>query len=96
MLAHEPALQALPCGRFGTRRRQDPGSELLMRRKIVLAVPLVLSIVLYVVGVVILLTTPQANAIPTPPAAVVGGVLAMFATLGVFITGFILVGTEPG
>lgn len=67
-----------------------------MRRKIVLAVPLVLSIALYVVGIVILLVTPQANAIPTPPMAIVGGACAMFATLGVFVTGFILVGTEPG
>jgi hypothetical protein len=67
-----------------------------MRRKIVLTVPLVLSLALYVTGVVILLVTPQANAIPTPPIAVIGGVTAMFATLGVFICGFLLVSTEPG
>jgi len=63
---------------------------------IVLAVPLALSLVLYVVGIVILLSTPGANEIPTPAGGVIGGVCAMFATLGIFITGFILVSTEPG
>ena len=67
-----------------------------MRRLIVLTVPLAVALVIYVVGVVFLVTTPQANGIPTPGPAVVGGVLAMFGALGVFVAGFLLVATEPG
>lgn len=67
-----------------------------MRRGIMLAVMLGLALVMYVVGIVMMVTNPQANGIPTPGPVVVGGVLAMFATLGVFITGFVLTATEPG
>jgi len=67
-----------------------------MRRGIMLAVMLGLALVMYVVGVSMMVTNPQANGIPTPGIVVVGGVLAMFATLGVFITGFVLTATEPG
>jgi len=67
-----------------------------MRRAIVVGIILALSLVVYVVGIVMMVTNPQANAIPTPGDAVVGGVLAMFATLGVFITGFVWLATEPG
>lgn len=67
-----------------------------MRRGIMLAVMLGLALVMYVVGISMMVTNPQANGIPTPGIVVVGGVLAMFATLGVFITGFVLTATEPG
>ena len=67
-----------------------------MRRAIVVGIILALSLVVYAVGIVMMVTNPQANAIPTPNDAVVGGVLAMFATLGVFITGFVWLATEPG
>lgn len=65
-----------------------------MRRAIVILTGLALSLVMYVIGVVMMLTTEGSNEIPTPGYAVVGGVLAMFATLGVFIVGFILTATE--
>ena len=61
-----------------------------------MGVLLVIALAIYAVGIVMLVTTPHANAIPTPGHAVVGGVLAMFATLGVFITGFVWMSTEPG
>lgn len=67
-----------------------------MRRAIVVGFLLAVSLVLYVVGVVMMVTNPQANAIPTPGPVAVGGVLAMFATLGVFVSGFVLLATEPG
>jgi hypothetical protein len=67
-----------------------------MRRVIFVAVLLALALVVYAVGIIMLVTTPQANAIPTPGHAVVGGVLAMFATLCVFVTGFVWTATEPG
>jgi hypothetical protein len=67
-----------------------------MRRGIFVAVMLAIALVIYAVGIVMLVTTPQANGIPTPGDAVVGGVLAMFATLGVFVTGFVWTATEPG
>ncbi|GAA1827973.1 hypothetical protein ACFFOM_14415 [Microlunatus capsulatus] len=65
-----------------------------MRRAIVLLVLGGLSLALYVVGVVMMLTTSGVNDIPTPGFGVVGGVLAMFATVGVFVTGFVLMATE--
>lgn len=65
-----------------------------MRRAIVLLVLGGLSLALYVVGVVMMLTTNGVNEIPTPGFGVVGGVLAMFATVGVFVTGFVLMATE--
>ena len=65
-----------------------------MRRAIVIMIAVALSLVTYVVGLVMMLTTEGANEIPTPGYAVVGGVLAMFATLGIFIAGFILTATE--
>ena len=61
-----------------------------------MAILLAIALAIYAVGIVMLATTPDANAIPTPGHAVVGGVLAMFATLGVFITGFVWMSTEPG
>jgi len=67
-----------------------------MRRAIVVGVMLALSLVLYVAGIVLMVTNPQANAIPTPGIVAIGGVLAMFATLGVFVSGFVLLATEPG
>jgi hypothetical protein len=67
-----------------------------MRRAIVILTSLGLALVMYVIGVVIMLNTKGTNAIPTPGYAVVGGVLAMFATLGVFVAGFVLTATEPG
>ena len=66
-----------------------------MRRAIVILGGLGMSLVMYVVGVVMMLTTEGTNAIPTPGYAVVGGVLAMFATLAVFVMGFVLTATEP-
>lgn len=65
-----------------------------MRRAIVIMIAVALSLVTYVVGLVMMLTTEGSNEIPTPGYAVVGGVLAMFATLGIFIAGFILTATE--
>lgn len=54
-----------------------------MRRAIVVGVILALSLAFYAVGIILMLGSPQANGIPTPPDAAIGGVLAMFATLGV-------------
>ncbi len=65
-----------------------------MKRSAVILASLGFSLALYAVGVVMLLTTDGANQIPTPNHAVVGGVLAMFATVGVFISGFVLSATE--
>ena len=65
-----------------------------MRRAVVILTALGLALVMYVIGVVMMLTTPGTNEIPTPGYAVVGGVLAMFATLGVFLAGFILTATD--
>jgi hypothetical protein len=65
-----------------------------MRRSVVLAIGLVLALAMYAVGVVLLLTTDGANLIPTPGRAVVGGMVAMFATVMVFVVGFVLSATE--
>jgi len=67
-----------------------------MRRAIVVGFLLAISLALYAVGIFLMVTNPQANAIPTPGIVAVGGVLAMFATLGVFVSGFVLLATEPG
>jgi len=67
-----------------------------MRRAIVLLVLIGLSLAMYAVGVIMMLSTSGVNEIPTPGIGVVGGVVAMFATVGVFATGFVLVATEPG
>ena len=58
-------------------------------RKIVFGVGGLVCVIAYAVGIVGLLTTPHANAIPTPGRAVVAGVIAMFSTLGFFVLGFI-------
>ena len=58
-------------------------------RKIVFGVGGALCVIVYAVGIIGLVTTPDANAIPTPGRAVIAGVIAMFATLGFFILGFI-------
>ena len=65
-----------------------------MRRAIVLLIIGGLSLALYAVGVVMMLITGGVNEIPTPGFGVVGGVVAMFATVGVFATGFVLMATE--
>jgi hypothetical protein len=65
-----------------------------MRRAIVLLIIGGLSLALYAVGVVMMLITPGVNEIPTPGFGVVGGILAMFATVGVFVAGFVLMATE--
>jgi hypothetical protein len=56
----------------------------------------VISLAIYAVGVVMMLSNPETNSIPTPADSVVGAALAMFATLGVFVTGFVWLSTEPG
>ncbi len=66
-----------------------------MRRAIVLLVLAGLSLAMYAVGVVMMLATDGVNQIPTPGYGTVGGVLAMFGTLCVFATGFVLLATEP-
>lgn len=65
-----------------------------MRRAVVLLVLGGLSLAMYVVGVVMMLSTPGVNEIPTPGIGVVAGMIAMFATLGVFVTGFVMMATE--
>ena len=65
-----------------------------MRRAIVLLILGGLSLAMYAVGVIMMLMTGDVNEIPTPGFGVVGGVLAMFATVGVFVTGFVLMATE--
>jgi hypothetical protein len=65
-----------------------------MRRAVVILIALGLALVMYVIGVVMMLATEGVNEIPTPGYGMVGGVLAMFATLGVFIAGFILTATD--
>ncbi len=67
-----------------------------MRRAIVVGFLLAISLACYVAGIILMVTNPQANGIPTPGIVAVGGVLAMFATLGVFVSGFVLLATEPG
>ena len=67
-----------------------------MRRGIVVGVLLAISLAMYVVGIVMMVTDPQANGIPTPAPVAIGGVLAMFATVGVFAAGFVWLATEPG
>jgi hypothetical protein len=66
-----------------------------MRRAIVLLILGGLALAMFVTGVAMMLMTPNVNAIPTPGFGVVGGVIAMFGTLGVFTTGFVLLATEP-
>jgi hypothetical protein len=66
-----------------------------MGRKITLLVGGLACLVVYALGIIGLVTTPDANAIPTPGRAVVSGVLAMFATLGVFAVGFVQTATIP-
>ncbi len=65
-----------------------------MRRAIVLLILGGLSLALYVIGVVMMLMTGDVNEIPTPGFGVVGGMFAMFATVGVFTTFFVLMATE--
>jgi len=67
-----------------------------MRRAIFVGILLAISLAIYAVGVVMMLSNPETNSIPTPADSVVGAVLAMFATLGVFVTGFVWLSTEPG
>lgn len=67
-----------------------------MRRAIVLLVLIGLSLAMYAVGVIMMLSTPGVNEIPISGIGAVGGAIAMFATVGVFTTGFVLVATEPG
>ena len=67
-----------------------------MRRGIVVGLLLAISLAMYVVGIAMMVTNPQANGIPTPAPVVIGGVLSMFATVGVFTAGFVLLATEPG
>ncbi|MFL6025690.1 MAG: hypothetical protein ACJ72G_09400 [Friedmanniella sp.] len=67
-----------------------------MRRAIFVGIILAISLAIYAVGIVIMLSNPDTNSIPTPADAVVGAALAMFATLGVFVTGFVWLSTEPG
>lgn len=62
-------------------------------RKIVFGVGGAVCLIAYAVGIIGLVTTPDANAIPTPGRAVVAGVIAMFSTLGFFILGFIQMAT---
>ena len=54
-----------------------------------------LALAMFVTGMGMMLRTPDLNAIPTPGFGVVGGVIAMFGTLGVFTTGFVMLATEP-
>jgi hypothetical protein len=65
-----------------------------MRRAVVLLVLGGLALAMYVVGVVMMLMTPGVNDIPSPGFGIVGGVVAMFATLGVFVAGFVMMATE--
>ncbi|SDT38584.1 hypothetical protein SAMN04488543_4083 [Friedmanniella luteola] len=65
-----------------------------MRRAVVLLVLGGLALAMYVVGVVMMVATPGVNEIPTPGFGVVGGVVAMFGTLCVFVTGFVMMATE--
>lgn len=65
-----------------------------MRRTIFLLSATALALAMYAVGVVMMLTTRGVNQIPTPGTAVVGGVLAMFATVGVIVVGFVLTATH--
>ena len=65
-----------------------------MRRAVVLLVLGGLALAMFVVGVVMMLMTPGVNEIPTPGFGVVGGVIAMFGTLGVFVAGFVMMATE--
>lgn len=63
-------------------------------RKIVFGVGGAICLIAYAVGIIGLVTTPDANAIPTPGRAVIAGVIAMFATLGVFVLGFVQMATS--
>ncbi len=65
-----------------------------MRKLVVLGLGATLFGVMYVVGLIILAGVDDKFVIPTPHLAVVGGVLAMFATLGFFALGFVQSATQ--
>lgn len=64
-----------------------------MSRKIVLLVGTLVVLAVYGVAVAVMVTTTGINSIPTPGRAVVAAIIAMFATLGIFVLGFIHVAT---
>jgi hypothetical protein len=65
-----------------------------MTKRIVLGVMALPFVVLYVIGIIGLATNPDGQAVPTPHSMVVSGVLAMFATLGFFVVGFVQTSTQ--
>lgn len=66
-------------------------------KKYVLIVGGLLTLALYVGGLVIMLSQPAAvtDANHLGNMAVIGGVIAMFATVGVFALGFVQTATQP-
>lgn len=64
-----------------------------MSRKLIFLVGALLVVVIYGVAVAFLVTTQGNNAIPTPGAAVIPAIIAMFSTLGIFVLGFIQTAT---
>ncbi len=49
---------------------------------------------MFVIGLIIIATTPNVSMIPVPDRAVIGGALAMFATVGGFALAFVEAATQ--
>ena len=66
-------------------------------KKYVLIVGGLLTLALYVVGLAIMLSQPATatDANQLGNTVVIGGVIAMFATVGVFALGFVETATQP-
>ena len=65
-----------------------------MSKTVVLAIGAFIFGAMMVVGLIILAQTPDRFVAPFPVEAVIGGSIAMFATLGGFIIGFIQCATQ--
>lgn len=65
-----------------------------MRKRILMLAGAFLFGAMFVVGLIYLVQTPDRFAIPTPTMAVVGGSLAMFATVGGFVLAFLEAATQ--
>ena len=65
-----------------------------MSKSVVLGIGAAIFGAMFVVGIIILMGTPDRFVAPFPIQAVIGGSIAMFSTLGGFIIGFIQCATQ--
>lgn len=65
-----------------------------MSKLVVLGAGAVIFGAMFVVGMIILVQTPDRFVAPFPIQTVIGGSIAMFSTLGAFIIGFIQSATQ--